>query len=206
MRDQVQPPASTTLRSGALAGVVSAFAFTVLHHLTISDIWFALVPMLLAGAACGLSIAWSHRRVFARPTTATWLGYNAAYVLLLTLLGVGSIVVFEPVTTIAELIAAGGPPDALIASAMPFTIAFTVISAGVMSLMWSRSLGDAATLFVTCAVVVLLLGLNVSALGLVAIPSGSLHLVAQMFGLILALNVAYVLAYLALEGGRHVAS
>ena len=46
---------------------------------------------------------------------------------------------------------------------------------------------------------VLLLGLNVSAIGLVTIPRGSLYLVLEMFGLILALNVVYVAVFFVLE-------
>jgi hypothetical protein len=193
---------TSTVRSGALAGAGSALAFTILHHLTISNIWFAVLPMLLAGAACGLCVAWSYDRLFPIATPGTWIRYNAAYVVLLVLLGAASIVAFEPVTTIAELVAAGGPPDALIATAMPLTIAFTLVAAVLIGLVWGRSLGDAAAVLVTCTVVVLLLGLNVSALGLVHVPSGALYLVAEMFGLIVALNAAYVLAYGLLERRR----
>jgi hypothetical protein len=38
---------------GAAAGAVSAFIFVIIHNIFISDIWFSLVMMLVAGAvAC----------------------------------------------------------------------------------------------------------------------------------------------------------
>lgn len=190
------------LRSGALAGAVSAFAFTVLHHVLISDIWFALVPMLIAGAVCGLCLAWSHGRLYRPPSVASWVGYNGAYVVLLALLGVVSIMVFEPITTIPELIAANGPPEALIAQAMPLTIAFTLASAALIGLRRGRNAIDVASVLVTCAALVVLLGLNVSTLGLVHLPAGALSLVAQMFGLILVLDLVFVIVFLLLERQR----
>lgn len=75
--------------------------------------------MLVAGAACGASLAWSHGRLFAAPSAATWMGYNLVHVVLLAPLGVASIVAFEPVTTVAALVAADAPPSELIARAMP---------------------------------------------------------------------------------------
>ncbi len=51
----------------------------------------------------------------------------------------------------------------------------------------------------TCTLLVLLLGLNVSAIGLVYIPSGSVYLVVELFGLILAINMVYVAVFMALE-------
>jgi hypothetical protein len=190
------------LRTGALAGAASALAFTALHHVLISDIWFSLVPMLIAGAICGLCVAWSHGRLYRPPSVASWLRYNATYVALLVLLGVVSIMVFEPVTTIPELIAANGPPEALIAQAMPLTIAFTLASAALIGLRRGRNPIDVASVLVTCAALVVLLGLNVSTLGLVHLPAGALSLVAQMFGLILVLDLVFVIVFLLLERQR----
>ena len=36
--------------SGALAGIISTLAFTIIHEIFISDIWFALVALVAAGA------------------------------------------------------------------------------------------------------------------------------------------------------------
>jgi hypothetical protein len=48
-------------------------------------------------------------------------------------------------------------------------------------------------------VLVLSLGLNVSAIGLVDIPRGSLYLIMELFGLIVALNGVYAVVFVALE-------
>jgi uncharacterized protein (DUF58 family) len=113
-------PLGRLLRSGAAAGAVSAFAFTALHHLLISNIWFSLMPMLAAGALSGLCLAWSWGLLFATPTVAGWWLYNAVWVALLVLLGAASFVVYEPVTTVAAVMATGGaPPPELLRQAMP---------------------------------------------------------------------------------------
>jgi Mg2+/citrate symporter len=52
------------LLSGVIAGAASTLVFTAIHHLFISNIWFSLLPMLIAGALCGLCLAWSYGRLF----------------------------------------------------------------------------------------------------------------------------------------------
>jgi hypothetical protein len=44
-----------TLASGTIAGSVSAFVFAAIHDLFISDIWYSLNVLLVAGALCGLA-------------------------------------------------------------------------------------------------------------------------------------------------------
>jgi hypothetical protein len=44
-----------------------------------------------------------------------------------------------------------------------------------------------------------LLGLNVSVIGLVSIPRSSVSIIAELFGLIVALNIVYVLVFIGLE-------
>lgn len=187
------------LRSGAAAGASSALVFTLIHDLLISDIWFSLAAMLGAGAICGLCVAWSYRRLVARPSLGGWLGYNMVYVATLGLLGVASVVAFEPVTTIGALVAANGPPDALIGQALPMTALFTLLSAGAISLLYRGGWPGFGATLLTSTVLVLLLGLNVSAIGLVFIPRGSLYLIGELFGLIVALNVVYAGIFAVLE-------
>ncbi len=67
-----------------------------------------------------------------------------------------------------------------------------------MSALFGRPRQFGAILLI-CMVLILLLGLNISVIGLVAIPNGSLYVIGELFGLIVALNVAYVLSFLALE-------
>ena len=52
---------------------------------------------------------------------------------------------------------------------------------------------------ITTVVLVLTLGLNVSIIGLVALPSGSFYLVIELFALILALGIAFAVSFIALE-------
>jgi hypothetical protein len=93
-------------RSGAIAGAVSAFVFTIIHDLFISDIWPMLLPLLIAGMVCGLCIGWSYGLLFQVTSVGSWLGYNLLYVVMFGLLGLSSVVVYEPVTTLAAVVAA----------------------------------------------------------------------------------------------------
>lgn len=187
------------VRSGAAAGAVSALAFAVIHDLFISDIWFSVMIMMVAGAVCGLCIAWSYGLLVQAPSIGSWLRYNMLYVAMFVLLGAASVLVYEPVTTIGALIAANEPPDELFGQAMPLTVVFTLVTAALVSLLYRRSWRRTGAILLTCTVLVLLLGLNVSVIGLVAIPRGSLYLIVELFGLILAINVVYVVVFIALE-------
>jgi len=182
--------------SGAVAGAISTLAFTVIHDIFISDIWFAAPMMLFAGALCGLCIGWSYRRLVARPSVGSWLRYNLLYVTMLMLLGVASVIMFEPIVSMAALMALNGPPDELIRHALPMTIIFTVASSMVISRLYGRSWQHYGTVLLTSAVLVLLLGLNVSVLGLVSIPRGSFYLVAEFLGLIMVINVVFVAVFI----------
>jgi hypothetical protein len=188
--------------SGALAGVISTLVFTLIHDVLISDIWFMLGPMLVAGALCGALVSWSYRMLVVEPSLRGWLGYNLLYVVLFGLLGMVSVVVFEPVTTMAEVVTLNGPPTDLIGKAMPMTAVFTLGMAALITLLYGRSWVKFASVLVTCIVLVALLGLNVSVIGLVSIPLGSFYLVVELFGLIVALNVVYVTVFIALQRRR----
>ena len=188
--------------SGAVAGTISTLVFTVIHDLFISDIWFSLIPMLVAGALCGLCVAWSYALLVPTSSVGGWLRYNLLYIAMFALLGAISVLVFEPVTTMAAVVTANGPPDALIGQAMPLTALFTVGMAVLVTTLYGAGWKRFGAVLLTCVVLVLLLGLNVSVIGLVDIPRGSLYLVAEMFGLIVALNVVYVLVFLALQWRR----
>jgi hypothetical protein len=185
--------------SGAAAGAVSAFAFAIIHHLFISDIWFSLIIMMVAGALCGLCVGWTYGLLIESPSVGSWLRYNMLYVAMFVLLGIVSVLVFEPVTTIAALVAANEPPDELIGQAMPITIVFTLATAILLSWMYGRSWLHYGAILLTCTMLILFLGLNVSVIGLVYIPGGFLYLIGELFGLIFAINFFYVAAFIALE-------
>jgi uncharacterized membrane protein YuzA (DUF378 family) len=132
------------------------------------------------------------------PSVRSWLGYNLLYVVSFVLLAVVSVFVFEPVTTVAAMMQLDGPPDQLIGQALPMTAVFTLSLALFISWLYGHSWSRFAAILLTCVVLVMLLGLNVSVIGLVSFPSSSLYLVAEMFGLIVALNVVYVVVFIAL--------
>lgn len=182
---------------GALAGVVSTLVFTIVHHIFISPIWFTLLPMLVAGALCGALLSWSYRFLVSVPSRVDWLVYNLIYVLMFGLLGAASVLIFEPVTTMAEVVTRNGPPTELIDQAMPMTVAFTLGMAVLITLLYGPSIIKFLAVLLTCTVLVALLGLNVSAIGLVEIPRSSWFVIAELFGLIAVLNVVYALTFLA---------
>lgn len=190
---------SNYTRSGAVAGAVSAFSFTVIHDILISDIWFAAPIMMVAGALCGLCIGWSYALLVDKPSIGNWLGYNLLYVAMLMFLGAASLLVFEPIVSMASLMALNGPPDELIRQALPMTLGFTLASSVAMSLVYGRNWRHFGAILLTSTILVLLLGLNVSVLGLVSIPRGSFYLVAEFLGLIVFINAVYMVAFIALE-------
>lgn len=194
--------AAMFVRSGAIAGAASSLLFTIVHHIFISNIWFSFPLMLVAGVLCGLAIGWSYGRLVERPSARSWLAYNLVYVLMLMLLGAASALMFEPVVSMAALMQANGPPDALIAQALPMTLAFTLASAIGITLVYGRSWRHLRAILLTTSALVLFLGLNISALGLVSIPRGSLYLVAEFLGLVVLLATAYAVIFMALARSR----
>jgi hypothetical protein len=191
------------LVSGAAAGAASTVIFTAVHHVMISDIWSTLVPMLIAGVLCGVTIAWTYVLLFDRPRLATWFGYNLLYVILMMALGAASMLVFEPVTTVVALLEVGGaPPRELLAQALPLTLGFVVGSAALISLLWGRSLRQFGAVLVTCVLLYGLLGMNISILGLVFFASETVYLVALFFGLVAVLDLVYAATFAVLERHR----
>jgi hypothetical protein len=187
------------VRSGAVAGALSAFGFAIIHDVFISDIWFSLIMMMVAAALCGVCIGWSFGLLVEAPSVGSWLRYNMLYVAMFVLLGAASVLVYDPVTTIAALVEADEPPGELIRQAMPMTVVFTMATAALVGLLYGRSWLRFGAILLTSTVLVLALGLNVSVIGLVYIPRGSLYLVLELLGLILAINVVYVAVFIALE-------
>lgn len=201
-RDIQTQGVGNSIRSGAIAGTLAALAFAVIHDIFISDIWFSLIMMMGAGAICGLCIGWSYALLTETPSSGNWWRYNMLYVALLALLGLTSVLVFEPTTTMAALVETNAPPDKLIGQALPMTALFTLLSAVLISLLYRKSWRHFGVILLTCVMLILLLGLNVSVIGLVIIPRGSLYLILEFFGLILAINVVYAISFAVLERKR----
>ena len=194
------------IRSGILAGAASAFAFAIIHDIFISDIWFSLPLLVVAGGLCGLCVGWTYGLLAGRPSIHSWLRYNALFVGMFVFLGVVSVLLFEPVSTIPELMASNGLPDHLFSQAMPMTTVSTLAMAAIIGRLYGRTWAHYAAILLTCTVLVLLLGLNVSVIGLVFIPGSSIYLIAELFGLILALNLVYAVMFIALEWKNFVSS
>ncbi len=185
--------------SGALAGAISTLVFTVVHDIFISDIWSMLVIMLVSGALCGMCIGWSFGLLVARPSLRGWLMYNMILNGMLILLGIVSLLLFEPIISMAALSGSDGPPLDLLGQALPLAAVFTLIMAVLITIGYGRGWPRFCAVLITSILLVLLLGHNVFILGLIEIPRGSLYLVLEMFGLILLLNLVYVAAFLGLE-------
>lgn len=181
---------------GALAGAFSALVFTAVHQVLISPIWFALPAMLGAGALSGACLAWSYRLVTPSASASTWLRYNLIFLAMFVALGVVSVAVFDPITTIAALLQTNEPPRELIGRALPMTGGFMFATTVVLIALYRPSWFGAFSLLVTTVVLVLLLGLNISILGLVDVASGEIGVLAETFGLLAALVFVYAAAVL----------
>ena len=188
------------LRSGAVAGALSAAVFALVHDLLISDIWFSLPMLLVAGTLCGFCLGWSYGILFDKPSLGSWFRYNALFVGFLASIAVVSELVYEPVVSLAEVMA--GPPGHLYLRAMPVTILTTLIISAIVYKLYGRTPAQFALILITSSVLVLFLGLNVSLMGLVSLPTDSLYLVAENFGLILALGFVYFVVFAGLEWNK----
>ena len=192
-------PTANFLRSGTIAGLVSALIFTIVHQIFISDIWFSIPIMLIAGALCGPSLGWSYGVLVSVPTFKNWLAYNLVYMAMFGILGAVSVAAFDPITTVEALIEVNESPNELIGKAMPLTVVFTFLMAGIVTVLSTRRWANFGSALLACVILVLSLGLNVSIIGLVSLPSGSLYLVVELFALILALGVVFAVAFAILE-------
>ncbi len=174
-----------------MAGALSAFTFCVIHQLIISNIWFAIGAMLVAGAVCGTCLAWSYALSIKSYSVQSWIQYNVLYVGVLVGLGITSIIMFDPVTTIPALLKSNEPPRALIGRALPITALFTAGSAVLLSVLYRPGWRGAVAILVTTVVVVLFLGMNISILGLVFVPKSLFYVLAEVFVLIVSLALVY---------------
>jgi hypothetical protein len=186
---------------GAVAGALAALVFAAVHAIWIMDIWSSVAAMMVAGALCGATIAWSYGRLF-EPSVRTWLGYNASYVIAFAVLGLVSVAVFEPRTTMAQLFTLDGPPVDLIGDALPLTVAFTLGTALILGVLFGRTPAAFGAILVTTSVLVVLLGLDVSIIGLVRIPTESLYLVVELAALIVVLAGSFAALVVVLAWGQ----
>jgi hypothetical protein len=74
---------------------------------------------------------------------------------------------------------------------------FILAAAVLLGLVYRPSLTGAIAILATVAVLVLLLGLNISILGFVDVPTGEAQVLAETFGLLLVLTFTYAVGVLA---------
>jgi hypothetical protein len=187
--------------SGGIAGAVAGLSFAIVHGVMISEIWFSLPMLLVAGALCGCCLGATYGMLRETPSLASWLGYNALFVGFFALIAIVSELVYEPMISLAELMA-GGPPSYMWGQAMPLVVVCTLLMATLLQRIYGRTWGHFLALLGTSAALVLLLGLNISLMGLVYVPIESYYLVAETFGLILILNLVFAACFAGLEWKR----
>lgn len=177
---------------GTVAGAISALVFAGVHAFMISDIWFMLIPMLIAGGLCGLGLGWSFALLVDSPTVGGWLRYNLLYLLLLFGLGPLSLLLFEPIITLPDLVASpNGLPDDLVREVLPLTSVYTLSMVVCILALYGRRWSRATIVLPTCALLMTLLGLNIAPLGLVHLTTGWVRMLLELLALILTLDLVY---------------
>ena len=79
------------------------------------------------------------------------------------------------------------------------TIAFTLGSSILISRLYSKKVLHHLAVFLTCILLISLLGLNVSLIGLVYFPNNMLYLVLEMYLLILIITLVYAGTFMLLQ-------
>lgn len=187
---------------GAIPGIISTLLFTIIHHIFISDIWFSISMMLVAGVVCGACVAWCYFLLNSKKSIWGWIRYNLLFEKLLMLLGLVSGLVFEPGTTVAAAIAANVPPIALIKQALPLTAVYNLLISMIIHQFYGKKWKQFGIIFLTCLIIVVLLGLNISVIGLESFTGSLIFLIIKLFLLILFINASYVLAFLLFEKSK----
>lgn len=188
-RDPVRRPPSRAL--GAAVGGLVAVGFAAVHDVMISDIWFNLAPMVIAGAGCGVSIVWSYRAATTAHGWHRWVAYNATLAALLVGLGGVSLLVLEPRVTMAELMVAADPLAVVIPPVVPLMAAATVVGALVIWLLFSQRRHAVVPVLATQLVLVILDGHNLAILGLVELTADALPRIGMFIGLTVGLAAAF---------------
>ena len=91
--------------SGSAAGSLAALGFAFVHGFMISEIWFSLPMLLIAGALCGSCLGATYAMLCSPPSLRSWVGCNALFVGFFFFIAVVYELVYEPVISLAELMA-----------------------------------------------------------------------------------------------------
>ncbi|HVR33878.1 MAG TPA: hypothetical protein VMS74_14365 [Acidimicrobiia bacterium] len=183
------------LAAGAVAGVVAVLVFTTLHQIFINSIWWMFPIMAIAGAACGLCLAWCYATLVPNPSWRTWWGFIALFNIMFGLLALASAIIYEPIITMAEMVESSGGNPIPMSETLPLMIAFTLGWAGLLALVYKAGWRGFGAASATISVLMLLLGFNLSTVGLVDVPTEGWVLLAEFFGYVTALSVTYGLTH-----------
>lgn len=195
-----------SLAAGAVAGVVSVTVFTFLHQVFINPIWWMFPIMAIAGAACGLCLAWCYETLVSYPSWPTWWGYIGLINVMFGLLAWVSAVIYDPIISMAEMVESSGGNPIPISETLPLMIVFTLGWAGLLTAIFKAGWRGFGAASATIAVLMLLLGFNLSTVGLVDVPTEGWILLVEFFGYVTALSVTYGLTHTALMRLRRPAS
>ena len=165
--------------------------FAVIHDILIVDIWFNIGPMVVAGAACGLCVAWGYDKAITDHSTRRWFAYNASCATLIVALGAASFVALDPQFTMAELMVADDALEQVIPPAVPLMIAATLVGTLILWVLFSRTRAAVIPIFVTQILFVLLVGHNLAFLGLVEVSSDVLRVFGEFVALTVFLAVGF---------------
>lgn len=194
-RTLVAEETATDVGVGAIAGVVSVTLFTVLHHVFISPIWWMYPIMAIAGAVSGFCLAWCYAGLVKAPSDRSWAIFIGLFTLMFGLLAVVSSLIYEPIITMAEVVNSTGGNPIPISETMGLMAVFTLGWAGLLTLAYRRGWRGFGVALIATSVLMLLLGVNVSTMGLVEIPRAGWILVLEFFGYLLAIGASYGFCY-----------
>ncbi|MEJ2613651.1 MAG: hypothetical protein P8Z35_01715 [Ignavibacteriaceae bacterium] len=90
-------------------------------------------------------------------------------------------------------------PDELIKKALPLSEIFIVSFSIIMGFLFGKKIIDYILILITNSVLMIFLGLNVSIIGLVKIPSDFFYLVFELFALIITIFAVYAGVFILLE-------
>lgn len=201
-RNEEASPVVSSAGAGAAAGVVATTVFTIAHHLFISPIWWAFPFMAVAGAACGASLVWCYSRLVGSATGRSWAIFVGLFTIMFGLLAVASSIVYEPIITMAEVVGSTGGNPIPIGESMSLMIIFTLGWAMFLSAIYRRGWHGFWAALMATTILMLPLGVNVSTMGLVEIPTAGWLLVLEFFGYLAALGVSFGLSYHLIERSR----
>lgn len=187
---------------GAVSGGLTALGFVLLHDLWISDIWFNIGPMLVAGALCGLVIVWSYTKAVPEHSWTRWLSYNAYQVGLLAALGAVSLVVLDPEFTMAEAMAMDDALAVLLPPALPLMIAAMLVGTILLWIAYGLRRAALVPILVTQVLLVFLVGHNLAILGLVELSGALVGAFVEFIALTAFLGFGFAVALIVLARVR----